>query len=95
VAVVDELVQVAARQLLRRVSQRARAGLVDERHLAVEVDAEDAVAHRFQNQFALPRGQVQRFFGLVLLGHVHAVHDHKRSARPASCMRRLRTAMRR
>ena len=46
--------------------------------LALEVDAVDAVAHRFQNQLALPRGQVQRLFGLVLLGHVHAVVQHKR-----------------
>ena len=32
----------------------------------------------FENQLALPRGQVQRLFGLVLLGHVHAVVQHER-----------------
>ena len=77
-AVVDDLVHVAAGELFGLVAEGAGAGLVDERQPALQVDAANAVTHRLQDQFALSHGHVQRLFGLVLFGHVHAMVQHKR-----------------
>ncbi len=93
-AVMDNLMHVAAGQLLGRVAQHPRRGLVDKGQPPVQIDAINAVAHRFENQFALPRGQMQRFLGFVLFGHIDAMVEHEGRS-PGISIRRLRNAIRR
>ena len=63
VAVVNDLVHVAACKLPGRVAQRTCAGFVNEGEPALKVDAVDAFADRLENELALAGGAVQRLFG--------------------------------
>ena len=65
--------KAATNQMLRTISKGTCGGLVDESQRTIQSDTQNAIADRFENQLALPRGKVQRLFGIVLLGHVHAV----------------------
>src|SRR5580658_10267165 len=50
VAMVNDLVYIAARQLFGGISESARSGLVDKGEPAIQVDAINALSRRFKNQ---------------------------------------------
>src|SRR5258708_40273098 len=78
-AVMDDFVHIVAGQLISFVAKSLGACFVDERQFAFEIDAINAVAHRFQDQLALASGQVERFFGFMLFGNVNAMAQNERA----------------
>ncbi len=68
--VVDELVQVAAEHLVLLVAEHLGGGGVDDGDLAVEVDAEDAVADGLEDGVGLTGESAEAAFGADLLADV-------------------------
>ena len=70
--VVDELVHVAAEHLVLLVAEHLRGGGIDDGDVAVEVDAEDAVADGLEDGVGLAGEGAEPAFGADLLADVDA-----------------------